>query len=429
MLRWRMSLVSLLLLTSFRVAFACSCSNSTPIQQSSARYKDRAVFTAHVVQLMGRVYTLHGKRQSGQVLAVVKDRYWGLPWYWPKVVVLDGGFFCNIVLEEGVDYLVSGRRDRYGVLDVSGCSRTQPLSAAQLDMRTLDGSHCASPGGTIIGDVNRGQDDFRVNPIAPDVSVTFQDQNGKSYSVRSDKDGIYELQHLPAGTYILDSYLDRSRSLWMRRGVITVADGVCGEASVLVKNYDISGRLPLGLATAVVLYAADSDEYWGPVDFQADGRFYLRDIPDGEYLLAFEPSLGQVNDFYYPGTFDKHKATRIKISNRTMAGASELDFKPDLLPFVPIRIALDPLSDSGKFSWRIQLTAPENNILRDEPWSPGTKSVVLYGLRGQTYGVRLYGDANSRETAQGWCGSAKDLPITVQPGMPLVRLAVPEECR
>src|SRR5450631_4530003 len=110
-----------------QVALCCSCSNGTPIQKALERYRDRAVFTAHVVQLMGGVGNLDGKRISGQVLAVVRQRYWGLPSYWPKVVILDGGFFCNIALEEGQDYLVSGWRGRYGVLDVSGCSRTQPL--------------------------------------------------------------------------------------------------------------------------------------------------------------------------------------------------------------------------------------------------------------------------------------------------------------
>ena len=105
------TVVATLLLFSSVAAFACSCSNSTPIQYSVERYRERAVFTAHVVQLMGRVYNWHGKRMSGLVLAVVKDRYWGLPWYWPKIVVLDGGFFCNIAMEDGKDYLVSGRRE------------------------------------------------------------------------------------------------------------------------------------------------------------------------------------------------------------------------------------------------------------------------------------------------------------------------------
>jgi len=111
---------------------------------------------------------------SGQVLAIVKERHWGLPWYWPKVVVLDGGFFCNIVLEESRDYLVSGRRTRYGVLHVSACSRTQEMETAQIDLRTLDGSHRSSPGGTVIGHVYRRQESHPRNLPVPSVAMTLR---------------------------------------------------------------------------------------------------------------------------------------------------------------------------------------------------------------------------------------------------------------
>jgi len=132
-------IVVLLLIFSSCLAFGCSCSNNTPIQETNARYRDRAVFTAHVVQLMGRVYNWDGKSLSSQVLAIVKERYWGLPWYWPKVVLLDGSYPCDTAMEAGQDYLVSGRLAHYGVLEVNGCSRTQPLRTAQVDLRTLAG--------------------------------------------------------------------------------------------------------------------------------------------------------------------------------------------------------------------------------------------------------------------------------------------------
>jgi hypothetical protein len=88
---------------------------------------------------MGRVYNWDGKRLSSQVLAVVRDRYWGLPWYWPKVVILDGSYPCDIAMEEGQDYLVSGRRERYGVLGVAVCSRTQLLICGHSMARTAPG--------------------------------------------------------------------------------------------------------------------------------------------------------------------------------------------------------------------------------------------------------------------------------------------------
>ena len=423
---WQTILTVPLLFVSVPVAHACSCYNGVPIQQSSEKYRDRAVFTAHIVSLMGRIYNWDGKRQSSQVLAVVKDRYWGLPWYWPRVVVLDGSYPCDIAMEEGQDYLVSGRRERYGVLEVAGCSRTQPLRTAQIDLRTLDGSHCAGPGGTIIGRVYRGQDEFHENPTAPGVTLTFRDQDGKIYSAQSDRAGVYELQHLAAGIYTVDSRF--SDDQYVSGGYITVTDGVCLEDSVLIRGYEISGRLLPGLDATVKLVGVKSADAGLHAYFQADGRFYFKNIPDGEYLLAVESGLqGQGNDFYYPGTFDRRQATRITITNNKVQGSNEFDFKPELLPFVSIRAAIDPPNDSGKFYWRILLTTPDN-ILEEQRWTPGIKFVVLYGLRGRSYGVRLWGDANYKKTTQSLCQS-KDFPITANPGMSLIRVALPAACR
>jgi hypothetical protein len=309
------------------MAFACSCSNSTPIQETSERYSDRAVFTARVIQLMGRRYDFDGKRMSGQVLAVVKERHWGLPWYWPKVVVLDGGFFCNIVLEEGRDYLVSGRRTRYGVLDVSGCSRTQEIETAQVDLRTLDGSHCSSPGGTVIGHVYRRQESNPRRLPLPSMAMAFRDSNGRPHTVQSDSDGIFELQHLPSGTYTLDSYF--SSTQYFAGEAFTVKDGVCWESDVALRDYDIYGQSLSGLGryATVKLVAIDSDQFWALSKVQSDGRFYFKDVPDGEYLIAAEsPMQGAGNYFYYPGTYYRRRAVKIKVTNHRVAGSNRFDF-------------------------------------------------------------------------------------------------------
>ncbi len=72
-------LIGLVLAVCAHSAFGCSCSNSTPIQRTSERYREGAVFTAHVIQVVGRIYDFKNepRRMSSQVLAVVKDRYWG----------------------------------------------------------------------------------------------------------------------------------------------------------------------------------------------------------------------------------------------------------------------------------------------------------------------------------------------------------------
>ena len=113
-------------------ASGCSCSNTTPIERNHPSYSERAVFIARTVQLTGKVYNINVKRVSSRAAEVIRHGYWGLPWYWPGVVVLDGSYPCDMGMSEGEEYLVSGRRIRYGVLAVNVCSRTQPLSTTVL---------------------------------------------------------------------------------------------------------------------------------------------------------------------------------------------------------------------------------------------------------------------------------------------------------
>jgi len=68
------------------------------------------VFTARVVALIGRIYIEDGRRLSSLAMAIVHERYWGLPWYWPKIVLLDGSYPCDMAMLENEEYLVAGRK-------------------------------------------------------------------------------------------------------------------------------------------------------------------------------------------------------------------------------------------------------------------------------------------------------------------------------
>lgn len=419
--------IILWLLVCVNVAFGCECSNSTPIQQTSAHYRDQAVFTAHVIQLVGRTYDFKNepRRMSSLALAVVKQRYWGLPWYWPRIVLLDGGSLCGIGLAEGEDYLVSGSRERYGVLDVSVCSRTQPLKGAEIDSRTLDGSHCTGPGGTLIGGVLLGRDPYR-NPRIPNAPLTLRDQDGNEHSTRSDAIGIYELQHLAPGDYTLDSRF--SQSEYVSSPDLSVVEGTCLERHVLVRTYDFSGRAapgPYGGTDMELLQPSGSDEILRAL-LEPDGRFYFSNVPDGEYLLAMKSSiLGANGSFYYPGTFDPKKAAHIRVVNRKPMNTAELDFDLNAWPLVPVLVTPDPPKNSGRYSWRAQLI--KSGIVNSEKsWAPDGKPVRMFGERGASYKVALYGYSN-RPTDYGNCVSGP-ASITAEPGL-IVHVKIPASCQ
>lgn len=422
--------VTLILIAVFSPSLAsgCSCSNGTPIQRTSEEYKDRAVFKARVVQLMGRTHGWDGARYSGQALAVVQERYWGVPRYWPRVVILDGGFFCGMVMADGEEYLVSGRRTRYGVVDVSGCSRTQPLKTAQLDLRTLDGSHCAGPGGTILGYVRKGNDRLQKNVPAAGSLVTLRDQDGKAYTAQSDRDGIYELQHLPAGTYRVESRVNGAQ--YASSSSIAVAEATCLETPILLRDYSFGGQLAPGLGryVSLKLVRADGESHAVRSDsIEPDGKFYFRNVPDGEYLLTVTSWMqGVAGDLHFPGTYDRQRATRIRVNNHTLADVRRLDFSSDTLPLVPIPVALDPPNGSGRFLWRVQLLS-SNSVINEENWIAGSQFVRLYGVRGASYNVALYGYSNHPIEYED-CRT-DGTPVTAKDGLSVVHVVVPTECR
>jgi hypothetical protein len=421
----RVAVVAISSLFPMSLAFCCSCSYGPPIQKTLQRERERAVFTAHIVQPIGEIDNQDGQRLSNRVLAIVLERYWGLPWYWPRVVILDGGYQCGTVMAIGEDYLVSGSREHYGVLAVDGCSRTRPLKSAQLDLRTLNGSHCAVPGGSVIGYVRRGNDEFRGDhPIAADVSVRLRDQNGKAFTTQSDGDGIYELRHLATGAYTVESLV--SQGQYASSAGVSVVEGQCVEMPVLLKDYSLRGRLLPGLNATVKLVGGNVPlKQIGSDSIEPDGRFYFRNVPDGEYILSVTTWIGAANDFYYPGTFDRPKATRVRIMNHMLAGGQTLDFNPEALPMVPVPVTLDPPTNSGRFSWRVLLSS--NNMLQEGRWASGTKFVFLYGMRGASYSLGLFGDSN-HPLEYGNCRSGLT-PVVATPGMATIHIAVPPSCQ
>ena len=96
-----------------------------------------------------------------------------------------------------------------------------------------------------------------------------------------------------------------------------------------LSDYDMYGQLLPGLGryATVKLVAADSSQLWAFSKVQPDGKFYFKDVPDGEYLIAAEsPLQGAGIYFYYPGTYYRRQAVKVKITNHRVAGSNRFDF-------------------------------------------------------------------------------------------------------
>jgi hypothetical protein len=406
--------ISVLFLIGSSLASACSCSNSTPIERTqTTRYGEGAVFTARVVQAIGG-YSIDGRRSSTRVIAVVQRRYWGLPSYWPNIVILDSGFLCNFGMYEE-EYLVSGRRIRYGVLDVGWCSRTQPLASAQVDLRTLDGALCTGAGGTLIGRVSMGgyasYNSGNPRDLSPvrNAVLTFRDFYGKPYVVQSDSEGIYELRHVPPGPYSLDSSLGADK---YAIGGGEVRSGVCQESPVEVSTYNVSGRLAPGINgdARVELVGPDG----GKLSIAAqegfrglsrgrvahDGRFYFEAVPPGEYTLAasfyVDGQVGGEAKVYFPGTSRPEKAIRIRVPEQTRG--QSFDFDPNSLPLVSIPFFFESPTTSRPTRIHVQVLNASGMDIAGFLSVTGIP-ISVAAVRGGSYKIsaQAYSDDNNSE--------------------------------
>jgi hypothetical protein len=210
-------------------------------------------------------------------------------------------------------------------------------------------------------------------------------------------------------------------------GAVDVAEGLCIEAPVHLRDYGFSGRLIAGISRYVTVKLVSTDGT--PTEVQTDsiepdGTFYFRNVHDGEYLLTVTSWVeGAKGEFFYPGTFDRKKATKRRIAN-SMPSTS-LNFDPRLLPLVPIPVAIQPSTNASRFSWNVQLES-SNYIRATERWTPGLQVVNVYGLRGGSYSIELYG-YSYHPADYGDCRSER-VPVTADSGLSTVHIAIPAHC-
>jgi heme/copper-type cytochrome/quinol oxidase subunit 4 len=165
---------------------------------------DHAAFTARIV------YVHPVSRYGGWSIARVEQRYWGLPWWNHRFVVLPYRF------RPDDNYLVDGYVQPSLVGHLINlmhvhCSRTAPVNDAQVDLRLLrDGP--PKIGVRIIGHVMQWRRGDNRSHIAPHVSVTIMEDRGDRVTTMTDELGIYDAMGLPPGHYEvrLDSCTDRS---------------------------------------------------------------------------------------------------------------------------------------------------------------------------------------------------------------------------
>jgi hypothetical protein len=441
----RFLVLALLLSFLSPLAFSCECSNNTPIERNLEHYRERAVFTAHVLQVIGRPYERDGKRYSDLVLAVVHQKYWGLPWYWPKIVLLEGGGFCGMLLTEGEDYLVSGRRWRYGVVGVGVCSRTQTIDRAQVDLRTLDGSLCSAPGGTLIGEIRGAYGDDQTDKHYPNETLSLRSSGGRTYSATSDSSGIFAFQHLPIGDYTFSPNLGANRYISVRDDSrFGVQDGECFDASVAERSYILRARIaglrrqsfsnfPESAKVELVPLQANSNTKTVPAEDAADGNFFFTDVPPGEYLLGLNitapPTQGRpFATTYYPGTGDPQKAERIKIGQQPLTRTFEFSGKRMATTALPIVVKFPDGTLVPAWFADLEINWPDKNhwVTAGDAMGWSTDWGGFTGIVGQHYRVRARESTNGQAMGTERC--SERLEFDAKPNQSPLTVVLAHRC-
>jgi hypothetical protein len=318
------------------------------------------VFKARVIARLTGRQEYEGKGYARKVLAVVEQRFWGLPESWPSLVILDGGFFCNMVLQENTEYLVAGIPYGWWMVDVSFCSRTAPIEKAEIDLRTLDGSMCSEPGKTTGSLVGFLRDEN--GKIIAYHRLDLTDSRGNRWTSRTDAKGVFELRHVPPGLYTMDAKPEGGRYIV---GGGEVEAGSCRQGGAIQKNFGLRGRLSPYSRDLVTPYLVPvngtGERLGGPlsIDIDPSGRFFFgAGIPEGEYYLVASSSLGDYNNkpIYYPGVEAIGGAIKLRLPDPGLDLSFQVDPRPhtqvDFVvtspePAHPIRVEIQVSTERG----------------------------------------------------------------------------------
>lgn len=335
-----------LLLVNAPVVDACSC-GGYPTPCGSYQSAD-AVFIGVVQNVETKKAKGRDGREysAGQVAHIqVEKSFKGM--VQPEVVFRTEGTSCDPTYKEGQRWLLYAYHDqKTKTWSIAACDRSTRIDNAPDDLLYLQGLPKSASTTRLSGELEHYEDDSekgftRVRNISgAKVKITGE---GKSYEVYTDKDGVYELYDLPPGKYAIEPEIPVGLKIRfpMHYGAIDVSDRknvrvVLSEKScasmsfVLSSNNRIAGKVIGADGRAlpnVCLKLAPKDKLaasnWSIFDCtDEEGRYELSKIPPGEYLIVlnYHGKISSDEPFpmaYFPGVFEKDKATVLTIAPST----------------------------------------------------------------------------------------------------------------
>lgn len=209
------------------------------------------------------------------------------------------------------------------ILYTGACTRTKTTNSeyAKDDLNFLRNLPPPGTGGNISGLIyadTKGKADLRL----PDVRVKISNAQGQVITAFTDRKGEFEVKQLPPGKYKVKPDFPANYTSEHKFLEINVDDrGTADVTFVAYVDGRVSGRVidRAGNSFNAVFVEIENEEGQNVSGFSTDddGAFEVEGAPPGHYVLYIEThspdQQTETKRYYYPGTFEREKATTIRV--------------------------------------------------------------------------------------------------------------------
>jgi hypothetical protein len=322
---------AILLGPAIRPAFACDCLNPGAACSEFARVD--AVFA-------GRVLSIDSQR----IEFAVAEAFRGIEGQ--TVVLQQSGSNCDYPFKIGQEYFVYAYEGvDGGPRHASICSRTRLLSESDEDLAYARRVSAlpADARARLTGSVVRWQrSPMRHGPFRVAGVPVVLTEAARTFRVETDREGDFQFSGLPFGKY--DVRVEPPSGFRFNgHQPVNLLDsnectplmlGVGYDGRVTGRVLDADGQNVGGVALTILQTTAANALPLGRTRTSMDGRFDLRGVDPGSYVLRIDAAPGRIGGarFYQddqPATADGERASRVKVGPGKHASVNTITLPSD----------------------------------------------------------------------------------------------------
>lgn len=401
------SLIVIFLLGSFEQVSACSLSFETPSFCEMVGSADVIFIGKAIGAKKQKVTKENGVKETwdvGEIYFEVQKGFVGVR-KGIRVTVRSGDEdgYCGTWFKHNESYLIFG----YGNLKkgfVDG-ARTELVSEAQEDLKSLENLPKVGTGSTIFGNITQNVKSSlfsdNLQPMSG-LGLRIQQLGGKkqSFEIFTDSNGYYEITEVPAGKYKVLPNL--SKAVEFQSAEVEVKDRGCVNKNFLIRNKTkISGRVldveglpvneilvelvPVDLSEKPTIFALKDDDLT-----DEEGNFSLDNVPPGRYTLSVNYTIAPDEDDPFPTTFYPNA------SDKTQAMIFNIEFGSKDVEIIEFRLPPRLVSQEIKgiivwsdgtpvFDAHVGLRNAEDNLFASDMRTDEAGNFTLNGFPGRKY--------------------------------------------